>query len=76
MADKFYKFRKHRVASDELRVCSGLSWVCTKAIDSLMLTIKLKQLIFITLRFYILDGPMDPIIGKKPIMKYHILDMA
>ena len=75
MADKIDKFRKHRVASDDIRVCSGLSGVCTNMSDTLMLTVKLKQNVFITLRFYILDGPLDLIIGKKAIVKYHILDM-
>ena len=28
MADKIDKFRKHRVASDDMRVCSGLRRVC------------------------------------------------
>ena len=40
-----------------------------------MLTFKLKQNIFITIRFYILDRPLNLIIGKKAIVKYHILDM-
>ena len=40
-----------------------------------MLTVKLKQNVFITLRFYILDEPLDLVIGKKAIVKYHILDM-
>ena len=75
MADKIDKFRKHRVASDDMRTCSGLSGVCMNTSDSLMLTVKLKQQVFITLRFYILDGPLDLIIGKKAIVKYHVLDM-
>ena len=40
-----------------------------------MLTVKLKQNVFITLRFYILEGPLDLIIGKKATVKHHILDM-
>ena len=75
MADKIDKFRKHRVASDDLRICSGVSGVCTNTSDGLMLTVKLKQQVFIKLRFYILDGRLDLIIGKKVIVKYHILDM-
>ena len=75
MADKIDKFKEHRVASDDMRVCSGLSGVCTNMSDSLMLTVQLKQNVFITLRFYILNGPHDLIIGKKAIVKCHILDM-
>ena len=45
------EFRKHRVASEGLRVCRGLSAVCTNTSDSLILTLKLKHNIFITLRF-------------------------
>ena len=75
MANRIDEFRKHKVASDRLRVCSGLSGVCTNASESLMLTVKLKQNVFITLHFYILDGPLDLTIGKKAIVKYHILDM-
>ena len=40
MADKIDKFRKHMVASDDMRVCSGLSGVCTNMSDSLMLTVE------------------------------------
>ena len=58
------------VAIDGLRVCNGLSGVCTNASESLMLTVKSIQNVFITLRFYILDGPLDLIIGKKAIVKY------
>ena len=39
MADKVDKFGKHRVASDEMRVCCGLSEVGTNARDGLMLTV-------------------------------------
>ena len=49
--------------------------LCTSTSESLMLTVKLKQNVFITLHFYILDGPLDLIICTKAIVKYHILDM-
>ena len=50
MADKIDKFQEHRVVSDDMRVCGGLSGVCTNMSDSLISTVKLKQLFFITLR--------------------------
>ena len=68
MADKSDKFRKHRVASDDMRVCSGLSGVCTNMSNSLILTLKLKQNVLMTLCFYILDGLLDLFIGKKAIV--------
>ena len=43
MANKIDEFRKHRVASDGLRVCNGLSGVCTNTRESLMLTVKLNR---------------------------------
>ena len=72
LADKIEKFRKHRVGSDDMKVYSSLSGVCTNMSDSLMLTVKLKQNVFITLRFYILDGPLDLIIGKKACIPYSL----
>ena len=68
MADKIDEFKKHRAASEGLRICSGVSGVCTNASDSLISTVKLRQQIFVTQRFYILDGPLDLIIGKKAIV--------
>ena len=43
--------------------------------DKLVLAVKLKHQVFITLRFYVLDEPLDLIIGKKAIVKYPILDI-
>ena len=40
-----------------------------------MLTVELEKQVFISLLFYILDRPIDLIMGKKAIVKYHILDM-
>ena len=49
MADKIGNSRKHKGASDELRTRSGFSGVCTYASDSFMLTVELKQQVFMTL---------------------------
>ena len=51
MADNIDKFKEHRVASDDMRVCNGLSGVCTNMSHSLMLTVKFKKQVYVPSTF-------------------------
>ena len=76
LADKIDSTKSMRQVASDVLVCSGVDGVCSKANNTLNLTVKIKNHIFITLQFTILNKtPIDLIIGKEAIVMYGLLNI-
>jgi len=76
IANKIDKNRLNRRVGTDLTVCGGINGECLNTNNYMVLKVKLKQNVFITLKFYILqESPIDLIIGKHAIIQYNLLSM-